>query len=154
MKIAEALTQIKDLKGKVAKLTRHASYNGAFEVLDESQEVPSIEETLVELEDSATALSNLKTRVTKTNAANGLTDKINEMERLRSLVSNLDNLTLTKQDTVSLRHISYDQPPAPVHTFATYDVEALTNKVDTFRARIREIDLELQRRNWEVDLAN
>lgn len=152
MKLAEALVRIKDLKGKVAELSRVLQTDMFFEKIDDMQEVPSTEGVLVELEKVTETLADLKTRIAKTNAQHGLVDKINEMEQLRSLISQLDMLARQKQRVVNLRRVDYEGPAIQIATLATYDVAALAEKVQSFRSRVRELDLELQRLNWEVDL--
>lgn len=154
MKIAEALVKVKDLKGKVAELTRQIVTDSRFEQVEEGSEIPSVEPLIVDLLEVTEALSVLKTRITMTNATFGLTAKINEMERLRSLVSSLESLANHKQKIVQLRTIGYSDATAKLPTYATYDVEHLKVSLTEHRTRIRELDLELQRRNWEVDLVD
>ena len=152
MKIAEALVRIKDIKGKLSELQRKIDADQLFERVQNDQMIPSIEGLLEDFLDVSEVLSVLKTRITKTNATHGLINKIHEMEKLRSIVSKLELLSRNKQEFVSLRHITYDQPAIPMSTFATYNVEDLIESLEAYRARIRELDLELQRLNWEVDL--
>ena len=79
-------------------------------------------------------------------------DKINEMESLRSIISRLESLTSNKQDKVELKRVEYDSPPVSIHVLATYNVAGLTSELDAYRKRIRELDLELQQLNWQIDL--
>ena len=81
-------------------------------------------------------------------------DKIHEMEQLRSLVSQLEGLAHQKQSTVSLRGGGYDGSPVKIEMVATYNVENLSVKLDDIRKRLRELDLALQRMNWEVSLVD
>ena len=154
MKIAEGLMKIKDLKGKAAELQRSALSETLYDVLDEDEPTPSIEETLSDLVAVTNELSSLKTRIAKTNAAHGLTDKIHEMEQLRGLVSGLDGLARHKQTQVTMKSFSYDSAATKVRTVATYDVAAWTDRVNGYRDRIRELDADLQRSNWEIDLVD
>lgn len=154
MKLAEALVRIKDLKGKFTELQRVLYSDQLFQVVDTEMEIPSIEDKLDELIDVSNEISKLKCRIAYTNASNGLTDKIHTMEHLRSCVGKLEELTHNKQVVVNLRSINYGEPAVKLPTHATYDVARLTRTVDTFRKQIRELDLELQRLNWEVDLVN
>lgn len=115
-------------------------------------EVPSIEEQLSELVDVSLEIACLKSRIARTNAEHGLSIKIHTMEHLRSCVSKLEDLTRHKQVRVNLRAIDYNSPAVKLPRYATYNVAALTETVNGYRTRIRELDLELQRLNWEVDL--
>ncbi|KKM62750.1 hypothetical protein LCGC14_1518470 [marine sediment metagenome] len=154
MKLAEALVRIKDLKGKSAELQRVTYEDATFDIVDEDIEVPSIEESLTTLVTVSRETASLKSRIARTNATHGLTDKLHEMEHLRSLVSKLEPLTRNKQIVVNLRHINYNDTATKIPTHATYDVEAWTKKLNEYRDKIRQIDLDLQRLNWEVDLVD
>ena len=74
------------------------------------------------------------------------------MESLRSLISRLGGLLYNKQTKTELKRVDYDTPPVPIKVFATYDVSQLEAKMDGYRKRIRELDLELQKMNWQIDL--
>ena len=115
-------------------------------------EVPNIDNLIADLIELSEDLSVFKTRIAKTNARHGLTDKIHEMEALRSTISRLEPLARNKQQSVHLNRLSYDGPAVPVPTYATYDVETLVETVDGLRDRVRVLDMDLQRLNWEIDL--
>ena len=155
MKLAEALVQMKDMKGKMAQLIRKIQFDQLFERVDESQVIPNnVDDFIDDYVTLSETLVDMKTRVATTNVENGLTVKIHRMESLRSLISQLESLTCNKQERLDLKHISYDKPPVPVSTFATYNVENLTLMLDNLRDEIRSLDLELQRLNWEVELVD
>jgi len=148
------LIRIKDLKGKAAELQRVVSYEAVFEQIDENEVVPSIEDSLEELAAVSAELAILKSKIARTNVASGAVDKIHEMESLRSLVSKLEGLAQNKQTKTILKTINYGDQPVKVATHATYDVETWSKKVSELRDRIRELDVELQKLNWEVDLVD
>lgn len=154
MKLAEALVQVKDLKGKVAELNRKIQNDALFEQVDKGQAIPDISLLIDELVRLARNLGELKTRVARTNAQHGLVDKINEMAQLRSLVAQLEGLSEQKQSRTQLRRIDYGEPHVKVQVHATYNVDELASQVVDMRSRIRKLDLELQRLNWEVDLVD
>lgn len=154
MKLAEALVQVKDLKGKVADLNRRIQNDAVFDQVDEGQEVPDTSLLIEELITLTRNLGGLKTRVARTNAQYGLVDKINEMAQLRSLVAQLEGLTNHKQSTTKLRRIDFGEPHVKMQVHATYNVEEVASRVEEMRNRIRKLDLELQRLNWEVDLVD
>lgn len=154
MKLAEALIRIKDLKGKSAELQRVVYDDATFDVVDENSVIPDIEESLTALVSVSQDTASLKSRITRTNAINGLTDKLHEMEHLRSLVSKLEPLSRNKQEIVSLRHINFNDAATKIPTRATYNVEAWTKNLNKYRDKIRQLDLDLQRLNWEVDLVD
>ena len=76
------------------------------------------------------------------------------MEALRSLVSKLEELSRHKQVKTILKSVNYGDPPVKIATHATYDVEAWTEKLNAYRDRVRELDVELQKLNWEIDLVD
>lgn len=154
MKLAEALVRVKDLKGKFAELQQVVYSDATFEVVDPDMEIPSIEDQLNELVSVSEEIASMKSRITRTNAERGLSIKIHTMEHLRSCVSKLEDLTRHKQIRVNLRSIDYNSPAIKLATHATYNVAKWTETVNGYRARIRELDLELQRLNWEVDLVD
>lgn len=152
MKIAEALVRIKDLKGKFAELEKSFYNNTTFDLLDSEMEAPDLTPAIDDIIEVSENISKLKARVALTNVTHGLHNKIHEMEHLRSVVKRLGELTREKQSQVMLRTLNYGEATVKVTTVATYDVEKLIERVQGFRDRIREIDLELQRLNWEIDL--
>lgn len=152
MKIAQALSQIKDLKGKVNTLSSRIVSGRTFRRLVESQEVPSIEPLLDEYVRLNKELRTLKSRLVKTNVKHGLHKKIHEMEMLRSIVSSLNHLTEVEQERIDLERIDYDGPAQTLTTYATFSVSEMAAGLDENRARIRELDMELQQANWVIDL--
>lgn len=152
MKIAEALVRIKDIKGKLNSLMTEISGELYYEQIDVNEPIPNVDPTINDFCSLSQELANYKNRINQTNAHNGLSAKIYRMEALRSMIKQLENLTRAKQVTVRLQRIDYEGPATKMSTFATYNVEALSKRVEAARAEIREIDLELQRLNWEIDL--
>ena len=152
MKIAEALVRMKDVKGKIAETQRTIQMDALFKKVDESQVIPNIEGVILSLGSLAQELSTLKTRVAKTNAKHGLVEKIYEMDKLKYMVSALESHAKSKQETTSLEYVSYGDKPVPLTTYATFDVSELAAKVEGMKTRIREVDMELQKLNWQIDL--
>lgn len=152
MKLAEALTKVKDLKGKAASLQRDIQTDSQFQKLDADMEVPSIENLLVQLSEVLEELRTLKTRIDTANVKNGLADKIHEMEQLRSAIKSLEPLARVKAEVKSLQRVDYTSPAVPVVTVATFNVLNLNNQLEAHRRRVRELDLELQRLNWQVEV--
>lgn len=152
MKIAEALIHIKDIKGKLSTLQEEIHSDSSFELLNENDTIPSIEDKISLLQHLSVELASFKTRITKTNAKNGLTDKINKMEALRSIQAQLNGLTRNKQKTTVMRHIDYNDPAMPVTVFSTFNVSNLSKNLDLIQEEIRNLDLELQKLNWTIDI--
>jgi len=150
MKIAEALTRLKDLKGKFSKLQDEIHSNATFQQLDPTEEVPNTESVLSELVNVSAEISSLKTRVTRTNILCGLSNKIYEMEHLKSCITQLEPLTKYKQVQTVMR--GYEADSGVMKNLATFDVKKLADKVQSYRESVRALDLELQRLNWEKDL--
>lgn len=150
MKLAEALTKVKDLKGKVSELQSQLQLDALFEVVDTSSPVPSLTETISELTQVLESLRQLKTKIDAANVKHGLADKIHEMEQLRYAVKALDELTKHKQEVKRIDR--YSQAQSVILTVATYNVSELTEQVGGMRDRIRQLDLDLQKSNWQVDV--
>lgn len=152
MKVAQALAQVKDLKGKINSVQNRINMDSMFKKVTPDQKVPSIEPLLDELVRLNNELRSLKVRIAKTNVKHGLTERIHEMEMLRYIVGALDSLARAKQEVTNLERIDYDGPAQAFTTYATYNVEELNMGLDENRARIRELDMELQQLNWSTDL--
>lgn len=152
MKVAEALAQVKDLKGKISDTQTKIQMNYVFKKVTELQEIPSITDLLDEFERLNDALRKLKTRIAKTNVTSGLSTRIHEMEMLRYWVKGLSTLENVKQEQVSLERVDYEGPAQPFTTYATYNVADLAAQLEEARLRIRKLDMELQQLNWSTDL--
>ena len=152
MKVAEALAQVKDLKGKISDVQTQIHTNYVFKKVTDLQEVPSINDLLDEFEQLNDALRKLKTRIAKTNVVNGLSTRLHEMEMLRYWVKGLEVLQHVKQETISLERVDYDGPAQPFTTYATFNVADLAAQLEEARLRIRKLDMELQQLNWSTDL--
>lgn len=153
MKLAEALVHIKDLKGKIAEVSAKIDADCTFRKLLDSQDVPSIEEDIETLDVLVNELSTFKSRVAKTNAKYGLIYKMNEMDYLKFMVNNFDRLAKAKQERIDVEYGGLDQRNT-VTTYATYDVVDMVERVDNMKSKIRQLDLELQKLNWEIDLGD
>jgi len=152
MKLAEALAQVKDLKGKIRDVQNKVARESYFKKVTDVQDVPSIEGLLEEFQRLVDDLRKLKTRIARTNTSSGLINKIHEMEQLRYLVSSLDSLEDAKLEVVTLERIDYDGPAQPFTTYATFDVEKLSATVSEARTRLRKLDMEVQQLNWTTEL--
>lgn len=150
MKIAEALIQIKDMKGKLAVISRQIQMNHSFQQIDESVPMESTDPLIQDYVDVSNSLASMKSRITKTNSKNGLCDKIYEMESLRSVIATFEQYANVKQKSASF--LGYGDESKSVITHATFNVEELNARLDVARKRIRDLDLELQKSNWVVDL--
>jgi hypothetical protein len=150
MKVAEALTKIKDIKGKIISLQQTLLSDASFQVIEEGQEVPNIETELQELTMVMRELQDLKTKIYVANVKNNLINKIHEMEQLKITIKTLEPLSKMKQET-KMRD-NYATVPNIIHTMATFNVESMKSVLDNHRRRLRELDLELQQLNWTVDI--
>lgn len=152
MKVAEALAQVKDLKGKISDVQSRIHSNYVFKKVTELQEIPSINDLLDEFERLNNALRKLKTRIAKTNVEAGLSARLHEMEMLRYWVKGVEILENVKQETITLERVDYEGPAQPFTTYATYNVADLAAQLEEARLRIRKLDMELQQLNWSTDL--
>ena len=152
MKIAEALAQVKDLKGKISDVQTRILTNYVFKKVTELQDIPSITDLLEEFERLNNDLRKLKTRIAKTNVLNDLSSRIHGMEMLRYWVKGLESLENVKQEQITLERVDYEGPAQPFTTYATYNVADLAAQLEEARVRIRKLDMELQQLNWSTDL--
>jgi hypothetical protein len=152
MKIAEALIKIKEVKGKLASLLVDISSEQYYEQLDVNEPIPNVDPLISDYCTISQQLADYKARINKTNIRHGLAQKIYRMEALRSTIKQFEGMTRAKQKTVRLHRVDYEGPATQLVTYTTYNVEELAARIDKARAEIREIDLDLQRQNWQLDL--
>lgn len=152
MKIAEALTKGKDLKGKIAALQKTLSSKLTVTKFSEEQVIPEHDPLIADIVSLTEELAELKSRIVKTNVANGLIPTIHELQEAKFMVGLLDDLDGIEQETVSLQTAGIGNAPMKVKTLATFNVANAKALHQTFQTKLRSMDLELQKRNWEIDL--
>ena len=152
MKIAEGLARVKDLKGLISGTLEDLRGEMTVQVLDEAEDVPQNDVKIESLTALSGELSALKDRIARTNARHGLSAKIHEMESCKYLVKALDPLSKQKQSTTTLYRAGFGEPADKVKVVATYKVDEVSDQVLGLRKKIRDLDMELQKLNWQLDL--
>ena len=150
MKLAEALVQRADLKKRLTELQARLTQNVRVQEGETPLEPPDV--MLRELSDDLTAYRTLIQRINRTNAATRLadgrtiTDYIAERDVLiieqRALDTIIDAATETK----------WRYTRTEIKQVVTVDVAALRQQLDAVSKRLREVDMAIQKANWEIEL--
>lgn len=155
MKLAEAPIERKALKEKIARLRERLVENAKVQEGDAPQEDPRalLEEANVALD----GLQTLTTRINTTNirtplaegAARNIMDAIAERDILilkRTILAQL------VQGAVVTRQGPYGITRNEVKFSPTVDVAALNQEIDTLAKQYRELDTQIQARNFVTDV--
>lgn len=160
MKIQEALSKVKELKTDATKLLGEAQRKKEKVIyLSIEEQYGSVNTAEVDslIEEAISKLAHahdLKLAVQKANALTGITDLIQEKDFLKMVCSWLE----------PLRDVDKETDPKLENTFGGTSEAVFMKKVATFNTeevsylyekavdRIREIEIEMQRKNWEVDI--
>lgn len=150
MKLAEALLLRADMQKKLASLKSRIAENVKVQDGDEPSESPS--DLLTQASLVIGELYALITLIHRTNAtavlANGktmlttLTERDELAERHRLLQSAIEN-TKTEGDRYSYREIKWQK---------VVDIASLQKQADDIATKLRNLNIELQAANWQIDL--
>lgn len=149
MKLAEALSLRAEMKTKTGQLALRLNQNAKVQEGEKPAENPY---TLIEELDSVSGeMEKLIKNINYTNCMtveNGvsLTDMIAERDILKKKISVM-RAFLSRSGEVIDR---YSNKEIKVHS--TVDVAELQKKVDAMSKHLRELDMNIQRINWTVDL--
>ena len=163
MKIQEALSKVKELKGDAYNLLSEAQQKKERIIYLnlEAQYSPKDTETnLVDslIENGLSKLAyahDLKLAVQKANTLVGITDLIQEMDFLKMVCQWIEPLTKVEKEsepTLSNDYRSNTTEAIFVKKLATFNTEDIGTLYEKAVDRIRVIELELQRKNWDVDI--
>lgn len=152
MKLAEALIERADLQKRIEQVRSRIATNARYQEGAEPEEDATA--LLAEAERMVATLERLLLRINTTNAATTLSDG--------STVTAL----LARRDALRLRHSlvsgaadaaagsnGHRQLRSELRTMSALPVADLRKRVDDLARSIREVDVVIQRTNWEVDLA-
>lgn len=150
MKIAEALLLRADMQKKLASLKARIAENVKVQDGDEPSEDPN--DLLIQSNQIIGELYKLIEHIHSTNAnavlANSktmltmLTERDELAERHRLLQSAIDN-SKTEGDRYSYREIKWQK---------VIDIAALQKQADDISAKMRNLNIELQAANWQIEL--
>ncbi len=154
MKLAEALTQVKDIKGKIAKLEGQLQSKTTVTMLAKDVVVPDHDAIFEEVSKLSTALARLKTRIVETNVKYDLMHKIHEFQEAKFAVSFLQTFADVEQKSYTLQGGAFGQNQEKYEQVATFNVAKVKETLEAKQKALRALDLQLQRENWQVDLVD
>lgn len=149
MKLAEALSLRAEMKTKIGQLALRLNQNAKVQEGEKPAENPY---TLIEeLENVSGEMEKLIKNINYTNCMtveNGvsLTDMIAEKDVLKKEIAVIRTFLSRSGEVID----RYSNKEIKVHS--TVDVAELQKKVDSMSKQLRELDMNIQRINWTVDL--
>lgn len=149
MKLAEALALRAEMKTKINNIQSRLNNNAKVQEGEKPAENPY--ELIKELDSVSNEMANLIKNINYTNCMtteNGvsLTDMIAEKDVLREKIYVMNSFLSNASSIVN----RYSNTEIKIHS--TVDVVELQKEVDAMSKKLREIDINLQRINWTVDL--
>lgn len=150
MYIAEALAQRAEAQRRYSELNQRLLSIAKVQEGDQPAENP--QEILAELEELMARIGDLIRRINRTNAATDfsgdmtLADALSVRDALlkkRTLYSGLADHLTSRQDRYSRSEIKY---------VATMDVREIRKKADLAAKEYRQLDVDIQRLNWQTEL--
>lgn len=149
MKLAEALSLRAEMKTKITNI--HSRLNNNAKVQEGEMPAENPYTLIEELESVSGEMEKLIKNINHTNCMtveNGvsLTDMIAEKDVLQKKISILKNFLSNASEVVN-RYSNKE-----IKILSTVDVAELQKKVDAMAKQLRELDMNIQRINWTVDL--
>lgn len=150
MKLAEALIKRADLQKRIEQLRARLSRNVKVQEGDAPAEDP--DKLLDELENLISELEILIRRINKTNSktqfddARTITDILAERDSLllkRTIYGDIVETASIKQDRYTRSEVKFK---------STINVSEIQKEIDSLSKQHRELDADIQRTNWNVDL--
>lgn len=157
MKLAEALIERKALKEKTARLRERLVENAKVQEGDTPQEDPRA--LLDQVEVALRELQTLTTRINATNIRTPLAE--GEPRNIMDAIAERDMLMLKRtilaqlvQGAVVTRQGPYGITRNEVKFRPTVDVAALNQEIDALAKQYRELDTQIQARNFVTDVVD
>ena len=149
MKLAEALVLRAEMKTKINNI--HSRLNDNAKVQEGETPAENPYTLIEELNSVSDEMAELIKNINYTNCMtveNGvsLTDMIAEKDVLQKKVSVMKSF-LSNASSLVIRYSNTE-----IKILSTVDVVKLQKKVDTMSKQLRELDMNIQRINWTVDL--
>lgn len=149
MKLAEALALRAEMRTKMNNIQSRLNNNAKVQEGEKPSENPY--ELIKELDSVSDEMTSLIKNINYTNCMtteNGvsLTDMIAEKDVLREKVNVMKNF-LANAGAVVNRYSNTE-----IKILSTVDVAELQKEVDAMSKKLRELDVNIQRINWTVDL--
>lgn len=150
MKLAEALVQRADVKKRLAELQTRLTQNARVQDGESPHESPDA--ILRELEDALVAYRTLIQRINRTNAATRLADG----RTITDHVAERDVLLIEQRAIDALlksaTEVNWRYSRTEIKQVATVDVREIRQRIDGISKRLREVDMTIQKANWDIEL--
>lgn len=150
MKLAEALVERADIKKRLTELQQRLTQNARVQEGEIPHENP--EAILRELTAALSAYRTLIQRINRTNAATFLS----EGRTLTDAIAERDVLIIEQRTLDALLkaavQVDFRYSRSEIKTVSTVNVATMRQQLDTVSKDLRELDLAIQRANWEVDV--
>lgn len=144
MKLAEALVQRADLKRRLAEIQGRLTQNARVQEGEQPYENPDA--ILREMRETLDAFRTVIQQINRTNSASRLedgrtlTDALAAEQRIRE--------ALIK----AAAQVDFRYSRSEIKQVATVDVAEQRRTLDSTARALRELDLSIQRANWQIDL--
>ncbi len=150
MKLAEALIIRADMQKKLASLKFRISENTKVQEGDNPTEDPT--QLLIEANQLISELYQLIDKIHRTNATTQLANGKNLLVMLieRDTLSERHRLLQTTIDSVKTEDLRYSI--REIKWAKTIDIASLQKQADDIASKLRQLNIELQSINWQIDL--
>jgi len=150
MKLAEALIARADLQKKIAQIRERMEQNSKVQEGDKPAE--SVDELLLVFESTTEELTKLIKQINRTNAdtvlgGGTLIDAIAERDCIKGKIAAYRSL----YDSAAIKQGRYSR--SEVKYIRQVDMAELQKNIDSLSKKHREIDTEIQAKNWTTELA-
>lgn len=151
MKLAEALILRADCQKRIGQLKERLERNAKVQEGEEPSEKP--EDILDELSRTLNQLKDLIKRINKTNSSTTfekdmtLSDALAERDVMllkHKIISSLAGEASTRNNRYTRSEVKY---------FSTVNVSKIQKEADEISKKCRELDSQIQEKNWNVELA-
>ena len=150
MRLGEALTIRADLQKRIAQLGARLKASSVVQEGDAPPEDPAL--LLSELSGAVDELERLIAAINRTNAGHTLADGSTLTDGLarRDVLTIKQSVLRDVVDAVTAGQARYSR--SEIRVQRQIDVGALRKEIDDLARERRELDVEIQERNWQIDL--
>lgn len=151
MKLAEALVQRADIKKRLTEIQNRLAQNARVQDGEQPHENP--EAILRELAEALSTYRTLIQRINRTNAATPFGD---DGRTITDAIAARDVLLIEQRTLDALikaaSQVDFRYSRTEIKLVATVNVAEQRRNLDAVAKTLRELDLAIQRVNWEVDV--
>lgn len=150
MKLAEALVQRADVKKRLNEIQNRLVQNARIQDGEQPHENPA--DILHELAEALAAYRTLIQRINRTNAAARLADG----RTITDAIAERDVLIIEQRALEALINAAvqneFRYSRSEIKLVATVNVAEQRRALDAVAKRLRELDMSIQRANWDIDV--